>query len=147
MLAVYAGAWLAQTAQSVLVAARSRKRRCASLRRELFEHLQTLSLSFFDHHPHGELMSRLTNDMDAINRVLSQNVTQLFSGLLTLVGIMVMMFVLNVWLALASMIVLPADGVAGGLCGQAHAQRLSRVPDADLGSSTASWRRCSAGSA
>jgi len=52
-------------------------------------------------------MSRLTNDIDAISRVLSQNVTQLFSGLLTMIGILVVMFMLSPWLALASMIVLP----------------------------------------
>jgi len=52
-------------------------------------------------------MSRLTNDLDAISRVLSQNVTQLFAGLLSLAGIMLMMFALNFWLALGSMLVLP----------------------------------------
>ena len=53
-------------------------------------------------------MSRLTNDMQAISNVLTQNVTALISGLLTLIGIIIIMFVLNFWLALASMLVLPA---------------------------------------
>jgi ATP-binding cassette subfamily B protein len=52
-------------------------------------------------------MSRLTNDMDAISRVLAQNVADLFTGLLTLVGILVMMFAINFWLALGSMIIFP----------------------------------------
>ena len=107
MLAAYLGSWLAGVGQSVLVARVSQKA-MRELRRELFEHVQTLSLSYYDRHPHGELMSRLTNDLDAINRVVSQNVISLFSGLLTLVGVVGMMFALNVWLALASMIVLPA---------------------------------------
>jgi ATP-binding cassette subfamily B protein len=107
MLAAYAGAWVARIGQSVIIARVSQKA-MRELRRDLFEHLQTLSLSFFDRHPHGELMSRLTNDMDAINRVVSQNVIELFSGLLTLVGVVIVMFALNFWLALASMIVLPA---------------------------------------
>ena len=77
------------------------------LRADLFDHLQRLSLRFHDGRSSGELMSRLTNDMDAISRVLSQNVTQLFSGLLTLFGILIVMFLLNPWLALASMIFLP----------------------------------------
>jgi ATP-binding cassette subfamily B protein len=106
MLAAYVGAWLARVGQSVLVARVSQKF-MRELRRDLFEHVQTLSLSFFDRHPHGELMSRLTNDLDAINRVLSQNVIDLFSGLLTLVGVVIMMFILNPWLALTSMFVLP----------------------------------------
>jgi ATP-binding cassette subfamily B protein len=52
-------------------------------------------------------MSRLTNDLDAISRVLSQSVTDLFGGLLALVGIVVMMFAINFWLALGSMVVFP----------------------------------------
>ncbi|MCK4450337.1 MAG: multidrug ABC transporter ATP-binding protein, partial [Anaerolineae bacterium] len=101
MLGAYAGAWLAKVGQNVIMARVSQKA-MRTLRCDLFEHLQTLSLSFFDRHPHGELMSRLTNDMDAISRVLTQNVTELFTGLLTLVGILVMMFAINFWLALGS---------------------------------------------
>lgn len=77
------------------------------VRRELFNHLQTLRLSFFDSHPVGELMSRLTNDIDAINTAVSQNVITLFAGVLSLGGILVAMFVLNFWLALASVVVVP----------------------------------------
>jgi len=106
MLGAYVGAWLAKVGQSVIMARVSQKAMC-TLRGDLFEHLQTLSLSFFDRHPHGELMSRLTNDMDAISRVLAQNVTDLFTGLLTLVGVLVMMFAINFWLALGSMIIFP----------------------------------------
>ena len=117
MVGAYLVAWLAQTIQGVIMATIA-QRALSVLRRELFEHLQTLSLSFFDRHPHGELMSRLTNDMDALSRVLSQNVTQLFGGLLSLAGIMVAMFVLNPWLALASMIVLPLMLVVVGFVGK-----------------------------
>ena len=77
------------------------------LRKELFEHMQTLSLSFFDKRPTGDLMSRLTNDVDAIGAALAQNVTQLISGLLTLIGIIVAMLSLNAWLALANLVVFP----------------------------------------
>ncbi len=106
MLGAYAGAWLAKIGQGVVMA-RVSQQAMRSLRRDLFEHLQTLSLSFFDRHPHGELMSRLTNDLDAISRVLAQNVTDLFGGLLSLAGVLVMMFAINFWLALGSMIVFP----------------------------------------
>jgi ATP-binding cassette subfamily B multidrug efflux pump len=106
MLAAYLGAWLARAGQGVVMA-RVSQGAMRRLRRDLFEHLQTLSLGFFDRHPHGELMSRLTNDMDAISRVLSQNVTNLFGGMLTLGGVLVMMFAINFWLALGSMLVFP----------------------------------------
>ncbi len=106
MAGAYAGSWVATVLQN-LVVARASQKAMRDLRQRLLEHLQTLSLSFFDRHPHGELMSRLTNDMDAISRVLSQNATDLFGGILTLIGVLVMMFAMNFWLALGSMIVFP----------------------------------------
>jgi ATP-binding cassette subfamily B multidrug efflux pump len=77
------------------------------MRKDLFTHLQSLSLSFYDRNPAGELMSRLTNDIDAINQAVSQNVTSLIASILSMVGILVTMFVLDYWLALASLIVVP----------------------------------------
>ncbi|MBU4370948.1 MAG: ABC transporter ATP-binding protein/permease [Proteobacteria bacterium] len=77
------------------------------LRQDLFSHMQTLPVSFFDGKPAGELMSRLTNDIDAINQAVSQNVTSLLAGVLSLFGILVAMFVLDMRLALASVLVVP----------------------------------------
>ncbi|MCL4275932.1 MAG: ABC transporter ATP-binding protein/permease [Anaerolineales bacterium] len=77
------------------------------LRRDLFEHLQKLSISYFDRHTAGELMSRLTNDIDAINQAVSQNVVSLAASVLSLVGIVIAMFILNPWLALATLLVIP----------------------------------------
>jgi ATP-binding cassette subfamily B multidrug efflux pump len=92
-----AGRWMAAISQRAL----------KQLRKDLFSHLQTLPLSFFDHNPAGELMSRLTNDIDAINQAVSQNVTTLLASVLSMVGIVIAMFVLDVWLALASVLVVP----------------------------------------
>ncbi|HSQ27886.1 MAG TPA: ABC transporter ATP-binding protein [Anaerolineales bacterium] len=77
------------------------------LRQNMFDHMQTLTLSFFDRNPAGELMSRLTNDIEAINQAVSQNVVSLFASVLSLVGILAAMFILNFWLALASVFVVP----------------------------------------
>lgn len=117
MLASYVIAWIANTGQGVLVATIAQKA-MRVLRGKLFAHIQRLSLTFHDSRSSGELMSRLTNDMDAISRVLSQNVTQLFSGLLTLIGILIVMFLLSPWLALASMIFLPLMIGLVGLVGK-----------------------------
>jgi len=106
MLGAYLGAWVTQIGQSVLMA-RASQRAMRELRADLFSHLQTLSLHFFDNHPHGELMSRLTNDMDNISRVLSQNATALFTGFLTIFGVLAMMFALSPLLTLGSMLVFP----------------------------------------
>ncbi|TAK18757.1 MAG: ABC transporter ATP-binding protein [Myxococcaceae bacterium] len=77
------------------------------LRAELFRHLQTLPLSFFEARSSGDLMSRLTNDIDAINQAVAQNVTSLLASTLSMAGILVAMFVLDRWLALASLLVVP----------------------------------------
>jgi ATP-binding cassette subfamily B multidrug efflux pump len=106
MIGVYAVSWLASAAQGWIVASVAQKI-MRKLRGELFDHMQTLSLRFFDSRTSGELMSRLTNDMDAVSRVLSQNVTQLFSGILTLVGVLVIMFALNPLLALGTLVAFP----------------------------------------
>jgi len=89
------------------VMARVSQQALKNLRRDLFDHLQALSIGFFDVHPAGELMSRLTNDIDAINQAVSQNVISLLASVLSLVGILVAMFVLNAWLALATLVVVP----------------------------------------
>ena len=83
------------------------QRALKQLRKDLFSHLQTLPIAFFDSNPAGELMSRLTNDIDAINQAVSQNVVSLLASVLSLVGILIAMFVLDKWLALASVLVVP----------------------------------------
>jgi ATP-binding cassette subfamily B protein len=106
MLGAYTLAWLAQFGQSYQMASVT-QRVLRSLRRDLFDRLQSLSLRYFDAHPVGELMSRLTNDVDALQRVLSQSVIELTASALTLVGIVVVMLLLNVWLALGALVILP----------------------------------------
>jgi ATP-binding cassette subfamily B multidrug efflux pump len=94
------------------------QRSLMKLRKELFEHIQKLSLSFFDRRQAGDLMSRLTNDIDSIGTAISSNVTQIIGSSITLVGIAVMMFSLNVWLALASLIIFPSMVVVTAVIGQ-----------------------------
>jgi ATP-binding cassette subfamily B protein len=77
------------------------------VRHDLFGHLQTLSLKFFDSNTAGELMSRLTNDIDAINQAVSQNVVSLVASVLSMAGILIAMFLMNVWLTLAAIAVVP----------------------------------------
>jgi len=106
MLAVFLVGNLADAISGWLMAAVS-QRALKSLRGDLFGHIQTLPLRFFDTNPAGELMSRLTNDIDAINTAVSQNVVALLASVLSLGGILVAMFLLNFWLALASVVVVP----------------------------------------
>jgi ATP-binding cassette subfamily B protein len=83
------------------------QRSLKQIRGDLFAHLQKLSLSFFDHNPAGELMSRLTNDIDAINQAVSQNVIALLASTLSMGGAIVAMFLIDARLALASLLVVP----------------------------------------
>lgn len=77
------------------------------IRKDLFAKLQTLSLRFFDSRTHGELMSRLTNDVENINTTLTQSTIQLFSSLITVVGSLVMMLVLSPVLTVLSLVTIP----------------------------------------
>ena len=100
------------------------QRALKQMRQDLFRHLQTLPLSFFDRNPAGELMSRLTNDIDAINQAVSQNVTSLIASVLSMLGILVAMFVLDRWLALASLL-------ANTPPGHNHSLSASLIPRVD----------------
>ncbi|MCS7463921.1 ABC transporter ATP-binding protein/permease [Paenibacillus doosanensis] len=78
-----------------------------NLRTTLFAKLQKLPLSFFDSRPHGDVMSRLSNDIDNVSNTISQSTTQLMSGTIALVGSLTMMIVLSPLLTLATLITVP----------------------------------------
>lgn len=77
------------------------------IRQELFERFQVLPLSFFDKNSTGDLMSRVTNDIDNLNTALSQSIVQMISSVLTIVGTGLAMFFLSWQLALVSLIIIP----------------------------------------
>jgi ATP-binding cassette subfamily B protein len=79
----------------------------AEIRRDLFARLQVLPLKLYDQRAHGELMSRLTNDVENINAVLSESMTQLFGGLLSIVGVTIAMLWLNPLLAAVTLLTMP----------------------------------------
>lgn len=65
------------------------------MRKDAFGKISKLPLKFFDGHSHGDIISRLTNDIDAVSEGLLQGITQLFSGIVTVVGSLVLMFLLD----------------------------------------------------
>ncbi|MEF3272958.1 MAG: ABC transporter ATP-binding protein/permease [Chloroflexus sp.] len=81
------------------------------LRVTIFRHIQYMSLSFFNRNPVGRLITRITNDVDALNEFLTSGVVMILADLLTLIGIIVIMFTLNWRLALISIITLPVLGL------------------------------------
>ena len=81
------------------------------MRRDVNEKLSRLPLKFFDGRTHGEIMSRVTNDVDNIAGTLQQSLTQLISSLVTIVGVVVMMLTISPLLTLITIVVLPLSFV------------------------------------
>lgn len=86
----------------------------ADLRTEIFDKIESLSLQYIEGEESGDLMSRLVNDIDAINTIISQGLTQALGGFFSLVGIVIAMFSLNVPLAASSLVVVPLMILATG---------------------------------
>ena len=106
MLGLYLIGGVALIVQGVLMVGVG-QRLVADIRAELFAHIQTLSMAYHDRHRVGDLMSRVANDTEAINRVLSNGLIAFTTNVLLLGGIMVAMFVLNWQLAMGTLIILP----------------------------------------
>ena len=82
------------------------------LRTSLFAHLQKLPVPFFDRRQHGELMSRLTNDIENVSQTLNTSFIQVFSSILTLTGTIAVMLYLSPLLTLLTMIIIPVMFIA-----------------------------------
>lgn len=89
--------WIAAVVQKVIML----------MRRALFQHIQKLPLSYFDTRTHGEIMSRLSNDVDSVSTMLSSSTTQLFSSLFMVIGSLVMMLILSPILTLLALTTVP----------------------------------------
>lgn len=85
-----------------------------SVRRDLYNKLQTLPIRFFDERSTGEVMSRFTNDVDAIGEMLNNTITQIINGVITVVGTIAIMFYTNWILAIVTMAFLPLMVKGGG---------------------------------
>lgn len=83
-----------------------------SLRQKLQKKLQVLPLSFLDSQKRGDVLARLTSDMVTLTNVIQTNLSTLFTKILTIVGILVMMLVTNVWLSLIFFIMIPLSYIA-----------------------------------
>lgn len=77
------------------------------IRRDLFEKQQKLPAKYFDSHASGDLMSRLTNDVDQVNMALSQNLSQFFGGIINLAGMLIAMLLLSPLLTVISLMMIP----------------------------------------
>jgi ABC-type multidrug transport system fused ATPase/permease subunit len=112
----YASAWVSQRA-------------LASLRSKIFAHLQVLSPSFYDRAHTGELISRLTNDVDQLENLVAFGLTVVGGSVLSLVGTLVAMFVLDPELAVVALWVFPVTFIAVAIWGRIARPRFRRTRD------------------
>lgn len=103
MLGLYALTSISTWLQSYIISGAAQQT-IRHIRNELFDKLQRLPLRFFDQRPHGDIMSRLTNDVENVNQALSDGTAQLISGFITLIGIAAIMLWMNWILALVTMV-------------------------------------------
>ena len=87
------------------------QRTVAAIRQDLFDHLQALPVRYYDQHQSGDLMSRFTNDIDTVSEMLNSSFASIISNVLTFLGTVVMMIVLNPWLTLITFGFLALMGV------------------------------------
>lgn len=106
LLAAYLANWFVTTLNGWMMAGVSQNL-VKSMRQTLYKKLQHLPLKFYDTHPHGDTMSRITNDIDNISSTIAQTTTELFSSILNITGSLVMMLVLSIPLTLVALISIP----------------------------------------
>jgi ATP-binding cassette, subfamily B, bacterial len=127
--------WAASAAQTYFTGWTG-ERVLADLRTTLFDHLQRLSLGFYERNRAGVIISRLTNDVEALDQLVTDGVTSLVQSTLTLVGSAVILFLLDWRLALAVLTVLPAMWLATALF-RRHSSRAYRAVRERLANVTA----------
>jgi ATP-binding cassette, subfamily B, multidrug efflux pump len=84
------------------------------LRRDISEKINRLPLKYFDTTTHGEVLSRITNDVDTVNQTLSQSLTQIITSVISVIGVIVMMFVINWMMTLVALLMVPLSLVVVG---------------------------------
>ena len=78
-----------------------------NLRKDISKKINRLPVKYFESRTHGEILSRITNDVDTLQMGLNQSITQLITSVTTLIGVFAMMLSINVWMTLAALLILP----------------------------------------
>lgn len=103
------------------------------LREEVFAKINTLPLKYFDTHPIGDVLSRITNDIDTIGQTLNQSMTQIVTSVITIIGILIMMVTISWQLTIIAIMALPVSFMFIGMIVKQSQQLFKRQAD-DLGS-------------
>ena len=78
-----------------------------SLRRDISQKINRIPLKYFESRTYGEVLSRVTNDVDTLQQGLNQSITQLITSVTTLIGVFIMMLSINVWMTICALLILP----------------------------------------
>ena len=113
MLAIYGIGVISMYLQQRIMIGVS-QRALKTLRKDLFDHIQTLPVRYFDTNATGDIMSPFTNDVDVVGEMLNNTVIQLIQGFISIVGTVIIMLYMNVWLALLTILLVPLMLKAGG---------------------------------
>ena len=103
-----------------------------NLRSEISSKINRLPLRYFDKQTHGEVLSRITNDVDTVSQSLNQSVQQVFSSLITIIGVLYMMLSISWELTLMALIVVPLSGLAAAFVVK-HSQKYFKAQQSTLG--------------
>ena len=88
------------------------------IRSDVFRKFNNVPLSYIDRNPHGDLISRITNDIEAIGEGLTQVITQLFSGVITIIGTLIFMLMIDYRIALVVVVLTPLSILVAGIIGR-----------------------------
>lgn len=110
LCAIYAASSLLSFLQGYVMSGVS-QRITYRLRKEISEKMDRMPLKYFDTKTHGEILSRVTNDVETVNQSLNQSMTQIITSVTTVIGILIMMVSINIWMSLMAVIVIPMSAL------------------------------------
>lgn len=103
-----------------------------NLRKDISKKINRLPLNYFESRTNGEILSRVTNDVDTLQMSLNQSMTQLITSVTTIIGVLFMMLSINVWMTLAALLILPVSMVIINFV-MKHSQKYFRDQQSYLG--------------
>lgn len=102
------------------------------LRREISQKINKLPLKYFDRQTHGEVLSRVTNDVDTVSQSLNQSIQQVFTSVITIIGVLYMMISISWQLTLMALVIVPLSGTAAAIVVQ-NSQKYFKAQQTTLG--------------
>ena len=114
------------------------------LRRDIMGKINRLPIAFFNRASHGDVLSRITNDVDTLSQSLQQSLAQLITSIATLLGVLIMMFSISWQMTLIALLIIPVSTLLVSIIVR-FSQKQFKAQQKYLGSITVRWRRCTVG--